>query len=142
MNYESWTTRDGRTIPVREMDAHHLIHTILALEEGRLFEDNPKEAFKWMMVLKGEAVRRDLDWDEPATTKVSLIDHVLNRVSFFEGDHDGALDNMMRESVKRVVAQVLEEDGIDPPQIDVSNLDGSVTYLHWQEGGTPLDRAA
>lgn len=142
MKYDTWTTQDGRHIKVVDMTDLHVIHTIRAIEEGRLLDkvrvystdlrenydaENPLRE-PWLTVLKGEALKRGLDWSTPPTRKVSLF-IPLAKVAFYS---DGLVNGML---------SACQELGIAPPMVDVCNKTGKVTYLHWATGknvGTPV----
>lgn len=120
MAFEIWKTRDGRQVKVVEMTDLHLLLTIRAIQEGRC---NPQEG--WQGALEAEAVRRGLDWTRPPTRRVSLLEWIWEQQKWHQV-------SLMK------VRDLLKGAGITCPEIDVSNLDGKVTYLHWQEGGTPV----
>lgn len=155
--YEVWTTKDGRKVPVREMTDLHLLHTIRAIVEGRLFpgihlmddgffpipdeaadiaaEAAEQERGRWLTVFQAEAIRRGLDWSKPPTRKLALLDHLSARlISVGE----------LPETVARWRDKFRSVMKFTEPVVDVCNKTGNATYLHWAVGagvGTPLDRA-
>ena len=97
LNYAVWHTKDGRKVAVSDMDNLHLLHTIRAITEGRIFpkplipyangderegmeggevlkqisDDDKRE--NWLTVLKAEAIHRGLDWSTPPSRRINLI---------------------------------------------------------------------
>lgn len=134
--YEVWTTKDGRKVPVREMSDLHLLHTIRAIKEGRVFTERLEERDAWMAAFTAEAERRSLDTTRPPSRRLGLIDWLISRVA------DGlGMSDFRADGYDTVLLAQLEAAGVPQPEIDVSELDGSVTYLHWKtDGGTPLTR--
>lgn len=132
MNYLVWTTKDGRQIELSSMTDLHLLHTIRALDEGRL---PGQESDNWLIVLKADALKRGLTWDTPPSRKVKVFDLFLERLKNFP-----MLQEYLNLSeLKDYLEIFLKGAGIPHPEVDVSNLDGTVTYLHWAAGGTPLE---
>lgn len=161
MTYDVWTTRDGRRVPVVEMTDVHLLHTIRAILDGRLFprpllpyangderdgmdhgdigvtvvvcrqaaRDVDRE--NWLTVLKGEALRRGLDWSTPPTRKVGLVEHVLRAIGLRHPD--AAVD-----TAKQYMAAV----GLVEPAIDVTTKDNRPTYMHWRPADWPAEPGA
>ncbi len=54
----SWVTKDGRTIPVRELTDDHLENIMNGLIAGTLFPGNPFVRAWWMGWMQNEARRR------------------------------------------------------------------------------------
>lgn len=148
--YDVWTTRDKRQIPVAQMTDTHLLHTIRAIEEGRIFpnieplplghdgacdydsvlcDEQDERRENWLTVLKGEALKRGLDHNMRPTFRMDLVSWVLNSLGI--------------GSLSPRAIELMRNAGITPPEIDVSNLDHhKPTYLHWKTGhgvGTPLE---
>lgn len=148
--YNVWATKDGRDVKVSDLTDLHLLHIIRGILEGRPFAGpggNYQDEFRnegheilsqvrcnWLTVLKGEALKRGLPWDKQPTRRVGLLDFVFDTLQA-EG-WSGGKPNSWKELAKGV----LSKNDIKQPEIDVSNLDGKPTYLHWAEGGTPLTR--
>lgn len=142
MKYDVWTRANGDRVRVVDMADLHLLHTIRAIEEGRtlgsvrVYSTSPPENYdvphperdNWLTVLKGEALKRGLDWSQPPTRKVSLFEAVRRFAVYGEG-------------VARNFEKACRDLGFEPPTVDVCNKTGKVTYLHWVAGknvGTPI----
>ena len=140
--YDVWTTQDGRQIKVIDLDDHHLLHIIRGIRENKVFTHhdltrpfNPLlyTGDAWLTVLQAEALKRGLDWTAAPTQKRRLIQFLIERL-----DARFLPDSHSRNTLYAAAVEFLNHHGIPEPQIDVSNLDGKATYLHWAEGGTPL----
>lgn len=127
--YTVWHTQDGREVPLGELGGEHLVNTIHALKGQKLFADAPSARRRWLTVLKAEALRRGLDWKRPGTRRVGLVEWLCEEL-------DVDCDHVL---VARKMTELMREHGIEPPEIDLSNLTGAPTYAHWREGGSPLE---
>lgn len=151
--YEVWVNKNDKEVPICQLTDLHLLHIIRGIVEGRLFPsgetihvgrnevrcgavgvDSLDEAGRWLIVLKAEAIRRGLDWIKPPSRKVGLIDWL------FEQMHNKIARGVCfcPDTFKKCAAHILAEAGITQPEIDVSNLNGRPSYMHWQAGGMPI----
>ncbi len=160
MAYQIWKTKDGRRVEVKEMTDLHVVQTIRAIEQGRVFpkvhcggnaysldeacraeidndeanivQDSLRE--KWLTVFKAEAIRRDIDWSQSPTRRVSLVEWLLT-------SNEGcvlALDKIPQ--LVRAYHETMARRGIKPPELDVTTVLDVPTYCHWvASGGTPIE---
>lgn len=160
--FDYWATRDGRTIKVSEMESLHLLHTIRAIEQGRLFpganlcfgiaarltdeaadvavDAAQEERDGWLSALRAEAERRRLNHTIPPTSRVGLVKFVTSFAAFMDG-----LSTSQALDIASTVAEAMEFFGLKDPEIDVvvhPQLPNRVSYLHYQTGdgvGTPME---
>ncbi len=124
--YETWQAKEGPK-SVSTLTDLHLLHIIEGLRTKRLFADNAKERRSWLWVMRAEAIRRDL-WDKlgkPASRRVSVFDFAFQ----------GVVAPCFIETAKNRLSQA----GVPMPELDISEVDGQPSYLHWAEGGTSLE---
>ncbi len=120
------------------LDDLHLLHTIRAIEEELVFQAHYpghclpySEACNWTTVLKGEALKRGLDWSKPPTRRVGLVSWLCEKTT-------AMWPNLTIEFYSLAI-KAMNAAGLKEPQIDVSNFDGKPSYQHWNEdSGSPL----
>lgn len=163
--YDVWVSEFGKKkTPVKDLTDLHLLHIIRGFVDGRFkfqptmfpvnmmsdeadlpdeaaeicLEENDKECKKetenWLIVLKAEAIRRGLDWEKAPSRRMGLFDWIMEKLKGRPDAKDAQLYvNKMR--------WILRQDSVTEPELDVSNLDGRVSYMHWNtEKGVPIDR--
>ncbi len=132
MKYDTWKTKDGRAIFVELMSDEHLLNTARAIEEERVFPGGGLEADNWLMVLRGEALKRGLDPEGVGTKTLGLLEFAV------QNSGGWPWHSMSEEEVLVRLRKGLATTGVKEPMLDVSNFTDRPTYLHWEEGGTPL----
>jgi hypothetical protein len=169
--YDKW---DGH-IPIEKMTDLHLLHAIRKLMEGKMkfgiiydissqmssdadlpanlpgddftSDDIPKvemlegealdkERMNWLVVLQGEALKRGLDWTKPPSRKVGILEFLCQKIRESGYDEKRTFDKAKR---------ILQAHHITEPEIDVNNLTGLPSYMHWKVGtgkgkGTPIEK--
>jgi hypothetical protein len=146
VSYDTWTTANGRKVKVLEMSDLYLLHIVRCIEQGRLFADASAGCpvpDNWLTVLKGEALRRGLDPTKAPSRKLGLFEWLMRELF-----KDGVLIHSSYTTAELAVSQAVQtandlmaRAGFSGPELDVSNLDDKVLYLHWQTGrgvGTPI----
>ncbi len=121
--YETWITKDGRSILVSKMTDLHLLNTITALRENRMYRDQPDEREKNLIILQAEAIKRGLDYKTPPIYKISLIDWLANESHHYE------------------LCQVWNKYQMPEMIMDIERKSRLPVYLHWiikPNEGTPL----
>jgi hypothetical protein len=151
-NYQRWTTADGRELRPSEMSDLHLLHTLRAIEEGRVLPELPagpplghlaavgqrkKDREAWLAIFRGEAARRGLDPSVPPTRRVDILELALRLAGKEVGFGTCQQERYVLDAMRRGLARA----GIPLPEIDVLTATGEPSYLHWRAGkgvGTPL----
>src|SRR5262245_14752247 len=91
MKYDFWKRENDSEVLVKHMPCAVLVQVIRGIEDGkvlgkvRVYSTDPSENYdtihplrdNWLTVLKGEALKRGLDWAPLATVRVSVFRAVV-----------------------------------------------------------------
>ena len=110
----------------------HIIHTIRAIEDGRLFPlygDSPQLEMvrsRWLTVLQGQALMRGLDWSKSPVQRKRLSDAV----------NEGYYAVLRIEPIiNTYLSEALNVLGLNDIEVDIEIASGKISFIHNKNGG-------